>query len=243
MGSRSPLVIGPQDFSVRIVTALTVILIATPVSALGPACAYLAFVLSAVAFSRTKMPWRRLMHVEGFLLLLFVTLPFTVPGTTLFELGPLVATNEGLERALVLATKVAGSVLLLMLFFADAEPVQISVALRWLGIPETLVRIFLGVVRYLGLIRQEFARLQDAMRLRSFRPKSNRHTWRSYGYLVGMLLLRAMERADRVEEAMRLRGYAGRFPSTAQAAPTLRDWIVGTAFVSFTLLVLIWDTL
>ena len=80
-------------------------------------------------------------------------------------------------------------------------------------------------VRYLSLIRDEARRLHDAMRARAFAPRSNRHTWQSYGYLIGMLLVRALERARRVEEAMACRGYSGRFPYAALVAPRARDWV------------------
>ena len=62
------------------------------------------------------------------------------------------------------------------------------------------------------------------MRARGFRPRTSRHTWRSYGNLMGMLLVRALERAQRVEEAMLCRGYNGAFPYRPLPAPARRDW-------------------
>lgn len=50
------------------------------------------------------------------------------------------------------------------------------------------------------------------MRARGFQPGFDRHTLRTFGYLVGMLLVRASERAERVLKAMRCRGFTGEFP-------------------------------
>jgi cobalt/nickel transport system permease protein len=89
---------------------------------------------------------------------------------------------------------------------------RLGAALHSLRVPEPIVRLFVLTVRYLAVIGGEARRLQEAMRARAFRPGSNRHTWRSYGNLVGMLLVRALDRAQRVEEAMLCRGFSGRFP-------------------------------
>ncbi|MFC7555637.1 energy-coupling factor transporter transmembrane component T family protein [Pseudoroseomonas wenyumeiae] len=148
----------------------------------------------------------------GFLLLLFVTLPFSVAGQPLFSLGPVVASFEGVSRAALIVCKVSASMLVIVTMLREDEPVRLAVALRGLHVPEPAVRLFMLTACYLELIRGEAQRLHDAMRMRGFRPRGNRHTWRSYGNLLGMLLVRALARAQRVEEAMLCRGYDGRFP-------------------------------
>lgn len=231
----------PADLRLRLVTALAVLLALTPLAHLAPAAAALGAVLALYALTRTAPPWRRLWHLEGFLVLLLLTLPFTVPGQTLWQLGPLTASTEGLARALLLGCKIAASVLFVTLLFAAIEPGALGGALRALRLPEALVRLFLGLTRYLGLIRAEFARLQEAMRMRAFTPRSNRHTWRSYGYLIGMLLVRAMDRAERIDEAMRMRGAARRFARPVLPHPTARDWALAAALCLGAALLLIWD--
>jgi cobalt/nickel transport system permease protein len=52
----------------------------------------------------------------------------------------------------------------------------------------------------------------EAMRARGFAPRLDLRTWRAYGNFTGMLLVRSMERAERVEESMRCRGFSGKFP-------------------------------
>jgi cobalt/nickel transport system permease protein len=49
------------------------------------------------------------------------------------------------------------------------------------------------------------------MRARAFVAGSNRHTWRSLGWLLGMLLVRSLERSRRILAAMKCRGFSGRF--------------------------------
>jgi cobalt/nickel transport system permease protein len=39
----------------------------------------------------------------------------------------------------------------------------------------------------------------------------NRHTYRAFGHLVGMLLVRSLDRSERILAAMKCRGFTGRF--------------------------------
>lgn len=224
----------PRDPRLRLVAAFAAIAGLSQLRTLAVALAALAAVALFAALSRPPVRmWRRLLHVEAFLLLLFATLPFTMAGRPLFALGPLVASVEGAERALLIAAKVSASVLLLTVLLGTVEPARLGTALRGLHVPEAMVRIFVLTVRYLSLIREEARRLLEAMRMRGFRPGSNRHSWRSYGHLVGMLLVRALDRAQRVEEAMLCRGYDGRFPRLAQPPAPARDWMALSVAVVF----------
>jgi cobalt/nickel transport system permease protein len=47
-------------------------------------------------------------------------------------------------------------------------------------------------------------------------PATNIHTYRTYGYLFGMTLVRSWNRAIRVHQAMLLRGFNGRLIPLAQ---------------------------
>ena len=69
---------------------------------------------------------------------------------------------------------------------------------------------------------------------RGFVAGSNRHSFQSLGNLVGMILVRSMERAERVEEAMRCRGYAGKLPHAPATPLCPRD----RAFAAATILAL-----
>ncbi|RWR51344.1 cobalt ECF transporter T component CbiQ [Sinirhodobacter ferrireducens] len=215
----------PADLRLRLLAAVLLVLAASQLAHLGPALAALALALIlALAARPDRALWRRLRHVEGFVALLLLTLPFAVPGAPLLTLGPLSASLEGLARAALLAAKVTTAALVLLALLGTVEPIRLGAALHALRLPEPLVRLFVLTLRYLGLIGDEARRLREAMRARAFRARTDRHTWRSFGNLIGMLLVRALDRARRVEEAMRLRGFSGRFPHAALAAPTARDW-------------------
>ncbi len=155
----------------------------------------------------------RLLHVEGFMVVLLAFLPFTTPGEPLFSIGPFTATEQGLLRAVAIALKVNAAVLAIFALLSSLEPVRLGRAMAGLGAPLPFVHLFLLTARYISVLQAETGRLREAMRARAFVARSNWHTWRMLGNLAGMMLVRSIERAERVHEAMRCRGYAGRFPS------------------------------
>lgn len=172
-----------------------------------------AFALAAAAAAAGMPPrdlLRRLVVLEGLMGVVLITLPFTVPGQELFVLGPWTATREGLLYAAIIILKAHAVVLALMGLVGGLEPAVLGHALARIGCPEKLVHLLLLTIRQIELLQQEYLRLRQAMRARAFVPRSDPHTWRSYGNLVGMLLVRSLERARRIQAAMRCRGFHGR---------------------------------
>ncbi|NMC18798.1 MAG: cobalt ECF transporter T component CbiQ [Thermogutta sp.] len=84
-------------------------------------------------------------------------------------------------------------------------------ALIHLRVPRKLVHLLLFTVRYLHVMHDEYRRLHTAMLIRGFRPRCDRRTFRAYGNMVGMLLVRSMARCERIMAAMRCRGFRGQF--------------------------------
>ena len=163
-----------------------------------------------------------------YILAMLVMLPFTTPGTPLATLGPLAASAEGLHLAVVIGLKANAIVLMLLALVGSLEPARLGHALRRLGVPTALVQLLVFTVRYIEVLGAEYARLRTAMRARAFTPGTNGHTLETFGYLVGMLLVRASERAERVLQAMRCRGFDGTFPVLEESRLGQRDG-VGTA--------------
>lgn len=166
---------------------------------------------------------KRLLAMEGFMILLLVMLPFSIPGQSLVSLGPFSASLEGLLRALEIVLKANTIVILLMALVGTLEPVVLGHALGQLRLPDKLIHLFLFTVRYIGVLFDEYRRLRLAMRARAFVAGSNRHTWQTFGWLVGMLLLRSLKRSERILAAMKCRGFRGRFYLARQTAWSRQD--------------------
>lgn len=166
-----------------------------------------------VAFSsiKIKQVFRRLGELNLLMLLLFITLPFCIPGDPLLKIGNFSFTNNGLQQALFIALRANTVMITATALIGTIEPPHLGFALNSLRIPDKLVHTMLFMIRYIEVIHVEYHRLRDALRLRGFRPRCNFHTFKTFGYVIGLLVLRSLDRAERIIEAMKCRGFRGRF--------------------------------
>jgi cobalt/nickel transport system permease protein len=111
----------------------------------------------------------------------------------------------------MIALKANTILLLLTIFMTTIDNVSFGHALIHLRVPRKLVHIMLFSIRYLEVIGREWRKLTTAMKVRCFHARLNWHTLQSYGYLIGMLLVRSLDRSDRVYAAMKCRGFRGDF--------------------------------
>ena len=90
----------------------------------------LAFGSSALLASTGGLCWRRLarrlLALEGFMLLVLLTLPFTVPGEPWWNVGGLSASEEGLHQAASILLRANTVVLGLLGLMGSMEPVTLG---------------------------------------------------------------------------------------------------------------------
>lgn len=152
---------------------------------------------------------QRLVPLNALLVLLLGMLLFLTPGDRIFQIGGVEATREGFTHGAAILLKANGIVLLLAALLGTIELVALGHALARLRVPPMLSHLLLFTVRYMGLMLREYERLARAAQLRGFVPGLNRHTLRTTGYMIGMILVRSYARGERIHDAMRLRGYQG----------------------------------
>ena len=128
-----------------------------------------------------------------------------------WTVGPATLSAAGAETALVLVCKAAALVLLALVLAATAPLDATLKAAHALRVPGLLVQLTLLSYRYLFLLADELGRLRIALRVRGYRNRANLHSYRTIGAVTGSLLVRGWERAERVGQAMRCRGFDGRF--------------------------------
>ncbi len=171
---------------------------------------------SLLALSITRLPWRqtlrRMAAMDGFIIFMLALLPFTVPGTPLFHIFGFGFSLEGLLQAAEIGLKANAIILMLMVLVGTMEPVTVGHALHRLRAPVTLVHLLMFTVRYIAVLQQEYFRLRAAMKARGFRMRNSLHTYKSVGYLVGMMLVRSVDRSERILAAMKCRGFNGSIP-------------------------------
>jgi len=171
----------------------------------------LSFLLIGLARLNIREVAKRVLIVNGLIFLFWLVLPLTFEGEALFYLGPFAVTREGVLISAMITLKSNAILLAFISLIASTSIATLGYALNRLYIPEKIVHLLLLTYRYVFVIEQEYQRLVRATKIRGFRPKSNMHTYRTYAYLIGMLFVRASERAERVHQAMLCRGFKGKF--------------------------------
>jgi cobalt/nickel transport system permease protein len=201
------------DPRVKIVLACALACAVAPGRSLEGALAALGagLVLAGAARLPLGSVARRLLVVNGFTAFLWLVLPFTWPGDPAWALGPLTATRQGLAQALLVTLKCNALLLALLALVSTSRIADLGDALRRLRVPDKACCLLLFTFRYVHVVADEYQRLARAARMRGFVPGNNLHTYRTYAHLLGMILVRSADRAERVRQAMALRGFQGRF--------------------------------
>jgi len=156
---------------------------------------------------------RRLVPVNIFILVLWFFLPFSYEGEPLFSVGPLVGTHEGVLYAARISIKSNAIMVVLIALVASTSVFTLGHAMGALRVPAKLVYLLFFTLRYTHVIHREYLHLMNAMKVRGFRPGTNMHTYKTFAYLVGMLLVRSLNRAERLRNAMLCRGFTGNIQS------------------------------
>ncbi len=85
----------------------------------------------------------------------------------------------------------------------------ICYALRMIRVPKVLVIVIMLIYRYIILMLKEAQRVTQAYSLRA--PKQKGISYKAWGPLLGQMLIRSIDRAQKVYESMTLRGFDGEF--------------------------------
>ncbi|MCI5041472.1 MAG: cobalt ECF transporter T component CbiQ [Donghicola eburneus] len=229
------------DPRMRIVLAALFAVVVVSLSDLIALCLAVLVAVTLLPLSSlpAKRTFKRMAAMDGFIIFTLILLPFSVAGTPMFTFLGFDASWEGLRQAVEIALTANAVILALMCLVGSMEPVTMGHALHALRMPEQLVQLLMFTTRYIETLREEYMRLRAAMKMRGFRPGTNWHTYRSFGYLVGMMLVRALERSERVLGAMKCRGFTGRFVLLEQFRMTDRDWLFAALMTAASVLLLV----
>lgn len=221
------------DPALRVVAATLFSFTAALIQSLAALCVALVFAFGLASAARLPIRplLKRLAGAGGLLLLVWLVLPWSYAGEAMMALGPLVVTREGVRLCLVISLKTVSILVAFTALVATMHLATLGHTLHRLGVPAKLVQLLLLAYRYAFVIEQEYRRLSRAARIRNFRPSTSLHTYKTFAYLMGMLFVRASERARRVHQAMKCRGFNGRFHSLDTYAPTPWNLAVATAAV------------
>jgi len=187
----------------------------------------------------SKLPLRfvtqYLKWVLLFILFFIVIMPFSVKGEELFSLYNIKITREGLFLGLLISTRAVSATILIFPMIATMKFEETLKALYKLKFPNTLVQVFMFSYRYIFTFLEELQATLIAMQARGFKLRTNLYTLRILGKTFGMLFIRGYERAERVYQAMKARGYEGNSKILVDFKINTKDYLLSCLIIGFAL--------
>ena len=172
-------------------------------------------IISLILISMAKLKWKevviRLKPLFWFLLMIWIILPLTFEGETIYKYYWLRITGPGVILCCKITIKSITILLLFTALIATMTIASLGNGLHKLHLPDKMVFLLLMSYRYIAVIEEEYKRLLRAAKFRGFQPGTNLHSYKTFAYLAGMLFVRASLRAQRVYQAMLCRGFNQKF--------------------------------
>lgn len=195
------------------------------------------FVFPVVLISLGNVPWgliaKRLLW--GLPFVLFIGLFNPLFDQTPMPLFGATTVSGGVMSFISILLRFCLAVLAVLALIATTGVDALGAAMRGLKIPQVVVIQFLFMYRYLYVLMDEMARTLRAHALRSPNQKGVRlKTW---GSLSGLLLMRTLDRAERIHQAMLCRGFDGEIRLSRTTGIRPADWGFLTAWTALFLIV------
>ena len=204
------------DVRIKIIVTLTfvLLLVSFPPYAIFGFTIFSGLLLWCIAASLIPLSFllKRASLVLPFSVLIALPLPFFHGGESINIFG-FSLSHMGLWLFFGATIKAFLCATSIMLLVCTTPFHSLMANMRHLGISALFVDVIALTYRYIFVLTEEISRLQRAAIARGYKPK-----WLPQsiivGRLIGNLFLRSYEHAERVYDAMRLRGYHGELPET-----------------------------
>lgn len=164
----------------------------------------------------------KVLLVSPFAVLIGVFNPLLDTGTATVIFG--IPLSAGFISFISILLKFALTVSAALLLIATTSFPGICNALGRLGFPAVFVTQLLFLYRYIFVLAAEALRMVRARNMRSFGTRRmDMMDMKVFSRLIGTLLFRTVDRAERVYSAMLSRGFQGNIPSLAKNRITAKD--------------------
>ncbi|MBC7189582.1 cobalt ECF transporter T component CbiQ [Thermodesulfovibrio yellowstonii] len=201
---------------------------------------YLFYSLTLLLITRIKAKplISRLLAANFFIAFIWLFIPLSYTGNPYITLGFITISHEGINYALSITIKCNAIIIATITLLSTSSVFSLAHAMLHLKMPKKLVTVFFLFYRYITVIHEEYLKIKRAVALRGFIPKTNLHTYKTYAYIVGGMLIKSYERAEEIYRAMLCRGFQGFFPLFEHFQIRKSDIIFGV--ISTAIFILFW---
>ena len=221
------------DARIKILTTLAFVIVVMSfpryaIAALTPLAAYPLFLLIAGTIPLKDIA-KKIAVAAPFALVIGIFNPI-IDHTPALTHGSLVISQGWLSFASIMLRFLL-TVSAALALVATTGMYRIGVGLEQMGFPRVFIMQLLFLYRYLFVVSEEALTMVRSVSCRG--PSLRAIPLRTYGSLTGQLLLRSMDRAERIHRAMALRGFDGHIRSAAPPRLTGRDILFVMCWIAF----------
>jgi cobalt/nickel transport system permease protein len=202
--------------------------------------AIIALGIAILIYIIAKLPRAFVMHrlkvVFLFLAPLLIIMPLTVEGQAIAQYHGIAITIEGLEYSSLVIIRALSAVTLALIMLGTTRFDITIKALYMLRLPGTLIQMLMFTYRYIFVIMDEFQRMWKAMGSKGFKLKANRYGLSVLGNIIGMLIIKSYDRAQRVYQSMISKGYTGNPGTIVNFQMQTKDYAIALSMILIALL-------
>ena len=204
------------------------------------ACIAGVFCLGALAVG---LGWReialRLLPVNLFMSLLWLTLPFFANGQDWITVAGIEISFDGVKQVAAITLKANALVLAASALLTTAELGNLAVALAWFGVPVKMVWLVLLTHRYIRGLADTVYRSALAVELRSAGGRRGRIT--AYGGMFAKAFVNAHFAGSQLHAAMLARGMGSRLALSRTLRWRKRDSCLVIGIIAASMAWLVWE--
>jgi len=194
---------------------------------------FVSLAMSLVLVGASALPIR---HVAK---LYLGALPFILLASLSFFLF------SGVEKGVTMWARASACVLALIVLASSTQTFELFSGLRRLRVPAMLTTLLMLSHKYIVVLSDELSRMTLARRARAFSGGRNlldRYALKVISFTAGMVLVRSSERADRVYEGLKAKGFEKDLTGWRTSVLGVSDIAFVMAFVAASAVLLVLQT-
>lgn len=134
--------------------------------------------------------------------------------------------NSDYELALLLFLRSNALLLFVLLLFYNKTLFDIATGMQTLRAPDKLSSLFFFVAKFVIIIKEEFIITKKVMKVRNFKAKTTIFSYKIYANVIGMMIVKCFDRAEKLKSTMILRNFQGKiYQSNSEKFRTI-DFVI-----------------
>lgn len=109
---------------------------------------------------------------------------------------------------------------------------EIFINLIHLKIPWKIKSILIFSFKYIDILLKEKEKLDDALKMRHFKGKTNLFSYKIIAFILGALINRTINKANLLQDALTMRYFNGKFSTLTLCKSSYKDYIIMLATFS-----------